>query len=349
MVYLAFWYSKYKERGAEVKKVLVSIFLVAIIIVCGFYYFTGMKMKDASIEKEIKITDIDAIEVLSSSIDIEVVEGKGDKAVFTISGKVNPNLARKISLGVKKSGRSIVAEAKFKKLFSFINFYRGSVSLKVALPKAMYEKITVNTSSGDVAYVDVSTKELAIRASSGDIAGENIVVDGDVELTTSSGDINVRDMQMKNIVMDATSGDVTSQSITVDGEAKLTSSSGEIASQNFKAKNIIMDATSGDIAADYIAGEIIAKTSSGDIELLLDSVKDNITLNTTSGETAVILKNKADNLGVDYISDSGDGTVIHSGMTFKENKDHRIVGEIGNGNPIIKSRTNSGDFELIAQ
>ncbi|MGE7622323.1 DUF4097 family beta strand repeat-containing protein [Viridibacillus sp. NPDC096237] len=330
------------------RKVLVGIFLVAIIIVCGFYYFTGMKMKGASIEKEIEVTDIDAIKVLSSSIDIEVVEGKGDKAVFTISGKAKPSLARKISLDVKKSDRSIVAEAKFKKSISFINFYRGSVSLKVALPKAMYEKITVNTSSGDVAYVDVSTKELAIRSSSGDIAGKNIVVDGDVELTTSSGDISIRDMQMKNIVMDAASGDVTSQSITVDGEARLTSS-GDISSQHFKAKNIVMDATSGDIAADYIAGEITAKTSSGDIELLLDSVKDNITLNTKSGDTAVILKNKADNLGIDFISDSGDGTVIHSDVTFKEKKDHRIVGEIGNGNPVVKSRTNSGDFELIAQ
>lgn len=349
MVYLSFWYSKIKERGAVMKKVLISIFLIAIIIVCGFYYFTGLKMKNAIIEKEIEVTDIDAIELLSSSIDIEVVESKGDKAVFTISGRANPNLAKKASLDVKKTDHTIVAEAKFKRSFAFFSFNRGSVHLKVALPKATYEKISVNTSSGDVAYIDIATKGLAIHTASGDIAGNNIAVDGDIELTTSSGDISVRDMQAKKVIMDSTSGDITGQSITVDGDAKLTSTSGDIGTQDVKAKSIVMNSTSGEIAADYLSGDITAKTSSGDIAVLLKTLNENITLSTASGDTAVILKNKADNLSVDFVSDSGDATVIYSGMTFKEKKDHRIVGEIGNGNPIVKSRTNSGDFELIAQ
>ncbi|MBK3494529.1 DUF4097 family beta strand repeat protein [Viridibacillus sp. YIM B01967] len=331
------------------KKLLVSIFLLAIIIISGFNFFTGMKMKDALIEKKIAVKDVDTVEILSSSIDIKVVEGSGDEAVFTLSGKTSSNLARKISLDVKKSGHSIVVNTKFKRTISFFNFNKGSVHLKVALPKAAYEKISVNTSSGDVAYVDVAVKDLTIQTASGDIAGRNITADDDVELTSSSGDIIVQDMKMKNIIMDATSGDITGQSITVDGDAKLTSSSGDISTQDLRAKRIEMNTTSGDVAADYLAGEINAKTSSGDIAVLLDTADEHITLSTSSGDATFVLKNKSDNLGVDFRSNSGDGTVIYSGMTFKEKKDHRIIGGIGSGNPLVKCQTSSGDFELIAQ
>ena len=77
----------------------------------------------------------------------------------------------------------------FEKMFG----YNGGLSVTLYLPTNVYNKLTINVSSGSINMGgDLKFESMDLKASSGSINIDKIIVNGDSIIKTSSGSINAK-------------------------------------------------------------------------------------------------------------------------------------------------------------
>jgi len=267
---------------------------------------------------QVQITGSDRIGVhLKGAIEMNDKKKKRKKNKYELKHKVEGEVL-KVWVENKKSSRSI--HIKTKELTAYIN---------LEVPKKM--DITVSNSTGDISVKHLTGNicdlncnignieatdikcNLSAKASSGDI--ELRKIKGDVWVKTSLGNQTFEEIG-GNLKTTNSSGDITVQGLT--GTAQITSSLGNTFLKECK-EDVYVKSSSGNIKADLIGGkmcdlntslgnitvsnttsQLIAITSSGDIDLYrikgdvklktslgnlkIQSVKGNVNAKTSSGK-----------------------------------------------------------------
>ena len=191
------------------------------------------------------------------------------------------------------------------------------IAVELHLPRAHYEKLTVDVNSGDVVVngqLDgeslLSFENVLLKTSSGDLdfraemqnsgngmlnmqtISGNVTMAGvsgvPIELKTTSGDIlAMNSTPAQSIRLASTSGHVKVMQVTMaeDGVLSADVSSGEIELSNVRVGTMKLEITSGDIELSnvMVAGELRAETNSGDIEIKRSDA-GSLYLETTSGD-----------------------------------------------------------------
>lgn len=136
------------------------------------------------------------------------------------------------------------------------------------LPKRMWERIIVKTTSGDIlSDCELKAAELSFQSTSGDIKLKNADVRL-LALKSSSGDIDCENVSCESSNIATISGDIACRAQT--GHIEISSTSGDTELFGMNADSAVQT-VSGDITLrfDDMPGALRAKSTSGDIKLFI--------------------------------------------------------------------------------
>lgn len=234
--------------------------------------------------REYDIEEFDTLDIIVSSVDIEIVKGTERKLEVNAPEVYFPEISQSGSnLKIKQPNLSNVSL---------------TITSKGITPTEVYYRLTVT----DDDIIDAN-----IGATSGEITVDDVNIRGRVSVT--SGDINLSDIESKDISVHTTSGEIninkcnftdgittdsTSGGLNVEGvETSVFGSqttSGEKFFSNVKAGEFKSSGTSGGTkAVNLEADKIIVNGTSSEVNLKLDGSEDeyNIAIHTTSGDIRV--------------------------------------------------------------
>lgn len=294
------------------KAVMFAFFLIVVgiagsVVTAATTDVFSLEMKDILQEEEVKGTEIQQIEVGTSSTNIKMVPSKGDSIKVKLTGKVSERLKDKYKLVVTEEGDKVNIDVKNQDLYFYVGFSFIELNLEIEVPEKEYQSLVVESSSGDIDISQLNVEEFSTEASSGDITIDQISVSTNNKMEASSGTIHVK---------------------------------------NSSASVFNLGASSGDIILQNVDGHVEAETSSGSIELNNKQVTGNINALASSGDVIVQFDESPRSLAVDFRGSSGEGVIELEGFSYEDKSENIINGKIGSGEYELKVRTSSGDFQL---
>lgn len=224
------------------------------------------------------------INTTSAETTISCDESADEIRVNFVSNRFGTTFAAEI-----QNDELIVSESGFGFFFSFL-FNKGENRLDITLPKSEYEKMSVNSTSGNVKVENLIFEDFNSTSTSG-TSEYNIFADNIRAFTTSGHTTitNCTDKKASSLSFDTTSG---SHSIS-----------------GFAADSFHIGSTSGKVVADGLSGEGDIDLTSGVIELTYAEWDGDLDVNVTSGTCKVNLPGGA---GVDARVHA-----LSGGMTIK--------------------------------
>lgn len=168
-------------------------------------------------------------------------------------------------------------------------------TIQIVLPVDSLETLTLNGASGDVDISKlVIKKNLALSLRSGDVYLQDTTVAGETSVRLSSGEIELTNIVSKDLYLKATSGDLDVDRVIVANQSTMEVTSGDIALSQFKAgQKTDLSTTSGDISG-VLVGQMIeytiqSKVTSGDNSLPqhLEGGSKQLRVEATSGDITI--------------------------------------------------------------
>lgn len=316
------------------KKVFYIVFALLLVGIWGtFYTLQGsseglLKFNTVEIheKKEANGKGVENVNIESPSIDIKLTASNQENITAELKGNVDKKTKNSYELIVKENGNEVDILVEVDDKFHFALFSITSIALEVKVPEELYEKINIETSSGDVVTKSFESKALNIQTSSGDVNVKDSKIDNEIKIQSSSGDVITSDIQANKVEIDTESGDVM-----IDDQ---------------DSKHTQLHTSSGDIVLNEVNGDIVVEASSGDIAINNSEPLGNIDANSSSGDIVINFDKDPDSLTIDFEGNSGDGIVKLDGITYEDKSENEIEGRIGSGKYSIIARTSSGDFVL---
>lgn len=305
-----------------------------------------------SLNADTIFSGIKHLEIVCSSMDINISSVPGDKILFSaneIEGKEKSGSSRtKIKIEKTDSVLRITEEK---------NPERGKIScpkngctvLNFRVPAATslniqnaYGDVRVSGMQGKLCDIDVRSgdvrldkmnTELKLNLGYGDLLASDL--SGPISAKVSSGDVSISGLK-GNSGIQTSYGDQEYSDIT--GTVKAQCSSGDIEITNMNGNAEIISSY-GDIVLENYRGSPSLKTNSGDIKGKNVELTGNMEASTSYGDIKFDLVNDLNALSFDLDSQHGDITIEKGGKTYENVK--RV--ELKNGNIFIKAHTDSGD------
>jgi DUF4097 and DUF4098 domain-containing protein YvlB len=119
---------------------------------------------------------------------------------------------------------------------------------------------------------------------------------------------------------------------------------GDIQVNQFKGEGNFVSNV-GDVELENINGKIHAQSDTGEIDISLEEMSDDIELTSDVGDINVQFKNEPENVRLDLRSDVGDVT-INGFESIKDASTGSIITQIGSGGPALVAKTDIGDIEI---
>lgn len=167
------------------------------------------------------------------------------------------------------------------------NMNNQSQTLILKIPSVL-DSVKTKTISGDVELNALSCKALNLETVSGDIELQNCKSETSL-LKTTSGDINLEDVTGEEAVLQSASGDMNLHGVEIAKECSFSGASSDMDLNEVKTERARMHSASGDMHLRKVemTQECNISSSSGDIDAELFS--NNISARTTSGDINVCI------------------------------------------------------------
>ncbi|WP_406944196.1 DUF4097 family beta strand repeat-containing protein [Halobacillus sp. SY10] len=288
---------------------VVSVFIVGLVGL-GVSLLTMDRFKEEVRAMEAyPVKNVQHIDIQLSSMDVELYPSKEDEIHVFAKGETRKEEEPFYQVKLENGGLEIQqTEQKGFHLFSF--FRAKDATLKMEVPEKMFNRLTMETTSGDMMISNVQVQE--------------------ANLTSTSGSIDIKESMFgKDFALKTTSGDVKVNSNTIPNGSYHT--------------------TSGSISDERTQGERINyQTTSGDLEVERRHPIQGTKVQTNSGDVSFLYQSPAGSLAVDFGSNSGEPVIEWDSMVYKDKSDHKVIGMTGEENAAnqLKVRTQSGDFNL---
>lgn len=188
-----------------------------------------------------------------------------------------------------ENGTLILQQQDFRKWYHYIGFRFEMPGVEIQLPKAAYEALNMDGSTGDVtvskelrftnAVIHASTgavdvqaqidKELTVAVNTG-----NVLVSGvrceNMDLKASTGAILVRDINCANLTTKTSTGDQRWENVQATGAVSVTCSTGDLYMTHVNCQNLSAESDTGEKSLEYVvaSGDVRIVSDTGDIHLV---------------------------------------------------------------------------------
>lgn len=183
------------------------------------------------------------------------------------------------------------------------------------------------TEKGDTLFIEVEhTKQISI-SSRVSLTLEIILPESyvnEIEIEGVSSDVNVEFGEFSDLSIKTISGDIKSTS-SVTGKTDIRS-------------------TSGEVDLEGVLGAVVVDTTSGDIDVQLDKILNDVNLKSVSGEVQMTVP-ESEAFSVSFSTTSGDIQSTKE-LSVEKMSDRKLVGSTGNAEFVLDVTTVSGDITL---
>ena len=198
--------------------VLVSIAIGALLFLStgNFSFINNENSKKTTNAKTISLENINEISIKNSSVDIKVVsEDRTDAKINLINSK------NSISTSTKDNKVYItVSHASNNNFFNFT----PNAKLEITLPKSYSNKLSLESSSGNMSLNNVNLSDLTCALSSGNLSIKDLTITN-LKCTSSSGTLNGTAINTVDSIFSSSSGNILLKKFT--GNIETTTSSGD--------------------------------------------------------------------------------------------------------------------------
>ena len=242
---------------------------------------------------------------VTNSYDIEenfdsiFIDGSTEDIVFlpTTDGKCRvecvENVKRTHTVDADDGVLKIVENDNSSWLDNIILSFKKS-KITVYLPAGTYEKLTVNSSTGDATVPSgYEFSDAEIKLSTGDVSFAASVA-GELKITLSTGDITVGGADVGSLDLKASTGDIDVKTVACSGDVKIVVTTGDVDISGLTCKNLASEGSTGDITlTDVIVNEKIAVTrSTGDVTFVGSDASEIFVKASTGAVTGTLLSGK---------------------------------------------------------
>ncbi|WML57932.1 DUF4097 family beta strand repeat-containing protein [Neobacillus sp. PS2-9] len=235
-------------------------------------------------EQTITGTEVKNLFVHSDSVDVKVIHGSQKEITVELNGEVSEKMKNAFDLTVTEAKETLLVDLKRKFRPSFTVFAMNKkTELTVTIPEQLYEKVHVETTSGDIRVNDLSGNQVMLKATSGDIMAQNIS-SSEVSVQASSGDIEVNGIYAQQITVRTSSGDINGRLVAGFSNLALEATSGDITlDANETSFTLDFTATSGE-GEVHVPGFLYEEKNEEKILGKKGDGMHSITVKTTSGD-----------------------------------------------------------------
>jgi len=264
---------------------LLAVIMVAFMIFVinrgnGYKNINNIELKLVN-TKQVKIDDIDYINIKFYSDNVEFLSSNSDELIVKEYKSYEPNTDELAT--VATSGDQLLIHGKqIKFKFNPFSFKKHYSRVEIYLPVKYGKDLSVSTSSGNISSdLVIKMKEIKASCSSGDIRFNEIEAD-DITVSSSSGNIT---MQRAEGIRHVSSSSGCIKILGGNGDSKVESSSGNIYIDKTLGK-LSANSSSGDIKINDAVGNMEVCTSSGTINI--DRSSGEINASSTSGDIKIL-------------------------------------------------------------
>lgn len=155
----------------------------------------------------------------------------------------------------------------------------------VYLPETSYSEMMLHTSTGNVKIPsEFKFNKFTAKISTGNIT-VNADVETSTYVETSTGNINLGYMDTKNVSLKASTGNVVMYKVNAEEKIDIKTSTGNLNLTEIRAKNLETKCSTGNVLLTDVVMEekIIMKTSTGNVKIV-DSDMDTMNIDTDTGD-----------------------------------------------------------------
>ena len=143
----------------------------------------------------------------------------------------------------------IITVADDRPWYEKIGFWVENPTVTIALPKAEYGAIKIESNTGDTRITDVKCQNLYLKANTGDVELTAVIAGEEIKIDLNTGDVSFKECDGKSIYVETVTGDVTGSFLS---------------GKRFEAKTNTGDVK---VPASSDGGTCYVKTNTGDVTL----------------------------------------------------------------------------------
>lgn len=169
-----------------------------------------------------------------------------------------------------KDGTLTVRAVNERKWYDYLlSFDFGNATVTVYLPETQYERLSIQTDTGDLTMpADFSFQSASVETDTGDVQW-NASVSELLSIRTDTGDVTAEGAAVQSLLVTSDTGDVRLSKINATGSIRLETDTGDLKLNALRCAELSAKTDTGDLTlADTVASASLAINSdTGDVEL----------------------------------------------------------------------------------
>ena len=282
------------KKGLLIGIIIGTGLLTLATIVGAIIVISGTKTKDETHVKNIaeSFTNIN-IDVETSDVELKLADDNKTQLVLVENSKD----FHKVEV---KDNTLTVKYVSTRQWFEKISF-NNKHSVTVFLPDVVYNKLTIEASTGDVKVSSFKFVSSNVKVSTGDVTFNKVNIADTATFKSSTGDFSLKDISAKSLDVSVSTGKINVEGAIVAENAKFNASTGSMYLKKLAAKNLETKSSTGNVTLDntIIEKNINIKTDTGNVKFV-DSDAETLNIKTDTGNisgnllTSKIIHGKSD-------------------------------------------------------
>lgn len=171
------------------------------------------------------------------------------------------------------------------KWYAHIGINIGSPRLTVTLPRAVYQSVTVEGSTGNVLVEKLSAENADIRVSTGHVTLSELTCSGSLRVDVSTGRTDLNHVSCGTFTSTGSTGSVKLSDVTAEQQLFLRRNTGDVKLDRCDAGELMLQTNTGDVTGTLRSDKMfVAQTSTGHIDVPKTAGGGRCQISTSTGD-----------------------------------------------------------------
>ena len=230
--------------------------------------------------------DFSNIVVNAKDADIEFLTSNSEKSSVVCYEK--EKLFHSVSV---QDGTLLVELVDSRNWYDYIDFNFTPPKISVYLSKNGYERISVNSKTGDINLNNISADELRCTLSTGDLKLSSVTCKGDIAVDITTGDIKMTDVNCQNLDIMGSTGNAKLKNVISAEKLNANVSTGDVIFDGADAGELYIKTSTGNVSGSLLTPKVfIATTDTGSIDLPETITGGKCKIETNTGNIKITIK-----------------------------------------------------------
>jgi DUF4097 and DUF4098 domain-containing protein YvlB len=154
--------------------------------------------------------------------------------------------------------------------------------------RAISEEMTIASSTGNITVADVSAGSITLSASTGRVQLANVSCIRDLSVAVSTGRTELENVQCRNFISTGSTGRLVMKNVIALGKLSVKRSTGDVTFDRCDAVDISVETSTGDVTGTLLTDKIFfTDTNTGDVDVPKTTTGGTCEITTTTGDIEI--------------------------------------------------------------